>query len=120
MRTMDFGRPVRTPAVESRTTDERIADEARRRLCSSSHFHLREMTCDSNCRVLSISGRVPSYYLKQVIQSLLMGIDDVEQLVNDVDVVNVAGLSSVQGKRPREKATEAEQLAARTCRQRRA
>ena len=102
MRMMDFDRPALAPAVESRTTDERIADEriadeARRRLCRSSHFHLREMTCDSNCRVLSISGRVPSYYLKQVIQSLLMGIDDVEQLVNDVDVVNTAGLSSVQG-----------------------
>ena len=97
MRTMDFGRPALTPAVESRTTDERIADEARRRLCRSSHFHLREMTCDSNCGVLSVSGRVPSYYLKQVVQSSLTGIDGVEQIVNDVDVVNIAGLSSVQG-----------------------
>ena len=96
MRTMDFRRPALTPVVEARTTDEKIVDEARRRLCCSSHFHLRQMTCDSNCGVLSISGRVPSYYLKQVVQSLLMEIDGVEQLVNDIDVVNIAGLSSVQ------------------------
>ncbi len=101
MRGMDSDRPALAPAVEARTADEEIVDEARLRLARDSHFHRGEMiSIESDCGVLCVRGRVPSYYLKQVVQSLLMEIDGVEQLVNDIDVVNIAGLSSVQRKGP--------------------
>jgi hypothetical protein len=41
---------------------------------------------------------VPSYYMKQVLQTLLRGIEDVEQINNEVDVVSVTGLSSVRSR----------------------
>ena len=114
MRGTDSGHPALPPIAEAETTDERIMGEARLRLCCSSHYRLREMACVSNCGVLVVRGRVPSYYLKQVVQSLLTGIDGVERIVNDVDVVNIAGLSSVQGKRPCERTAEVEQPMSRT------
>lgn len=47
---------------------------------------------------LILSGRVPSFYLKQVLQELLRGIANVQQIENDVDVVCSNGLSSVRNK----------------------
>jgi hypothetical protein len=47
---------------------------------------------------LTLSGCVPTFYLKQVLQTLLRGIDDVESIHNDVDVVSAKGLSSVRPK----------------------
>ena len=117
MRETNSDRLALPAVVEARSADRHICEEAGRRLCSSSHYHLREMACTSECGVLTVCGRVPSYYLKQVIQSLLTGIDGVERIVNDVDVVNIKGLSSVQKKRPREEATESGQPASRTRRQ---
>jgi hypothetical protein len=37
-------------------------------------------------KVLVISGRVPSFYLKQVLQSELARLDGVERLVNRIEV----------------------------------
>lgn len=46
--------------------------------------------------VLTLSGQVPSFYLKQVLQTVLRRVENVERLVNDVDVVSSNGLSSVR------------------------
>ncbi|MFV2070844.1 MAG: BON domain-containing protein [Pirellulales bacterium] len=45
---------------------------------------------------LTISGRVPSFYLKQVVQELFRQLDGVERVDNRVDVVCPCGLSSVR------------------------
>jgi osmotically-inducible protein OsmY len=47
---------------------------------------------------LTLYGQVPSYYMKQVLQTLLRGIEEVEQINNEVDVVSVTGLSSVRSR----------------------
>lgn len=44
---------------------------------------------------LTLCGRVPSFYLKQMLQELLRDIEHVRQIENHVDVVNSNGLSSV-------------------------
>jgi hypothetical protein len=49
--------------------------------------------CDD---VLTIRGSVPSFYLKQMLQSLLKNLDGVRWIDNQVDVVSSAGLSSVR------------------------
>jgi hypothetical protein len=49
--------------------------------------------CDD---VLVIQGCVPTFYLKQVLQQALKGLDGVRHIDNRVDVVASDGLSSVR------------------------
>lgn len=46
--------------------------------------------------VLTIRGAVPSFYLKQVLQSALRELEGVKRVNNQVDVVSSHGLSSVK------------------------
>ena len=48
--------------------------------------------------ILTLEGRLPSFYLKQVLQTLLRGLDGVTRIVNRVDVASPTGLSSVRPK----------------------
>jgi hypothetical protein len=50
---------------------------------------------------LTLHGIVSSFYLKQVLQELMRGIDQVEQIANHVDVVNSTGMSSEPPSKPR-------------------
>jgi hypothetical protein len=43
-----------------------------------------------------VRGRVPSFYLKQVLQTILMRVEGVGVVDNQVDVVSCDGLSSVR------------------------
>ena len=43
---------------------------------------------------LTLRGCVPNFYLKQVLQELLHGIEQVKQITNSVDVVSSTGMSS--------------------------
>jgi hypothetical protein len=45
---------------------------------------------------LTLHGNVPSFYLKQVLQSILKDVPGIERIDNRVDVVSAAGLSSVR------------------------
>jgi len=45
---------------------------------------------------LIVLGAVPSFFLKQHLQEMLKGISGVARVENYVDVVSVAGLSSVR------------------------
>lgn len=47
-------------------------------------------------RVLTVRGSVPSFYLKQMLQTMLVGLDGVARVENLVDVVCSYGLSSVR------------------------
>jgi hypothetical protein len=44
--------------------------------------------------VLLLRGRVPTFYLKQMLQSWLKDLDGVSRIDNQVDVVSATGLSS--------------------------
>jgi hypothetical protein len=46
--------------------------------------------------VLTMRGRLASFYSKQVLQTLLHGLEGVQGIENRVDVVNPAGRSSVR------------------------
>ena len=45
--------------------------------------------------VLTLFGRVPTFHLKAILQSLLRGIEGVNRIDNQVSVVSATGLSSV-------------------------
>ena len=77
-----------------------IEDSARKCIsenCSYA-FSFREVTFHYSNGVLTMRGRLPSFYLKQVLQTLLRDLDGVNQINNEVDVVTSTGLSSVRAK----------------------
>ena len=63
---------------------EKTAEE---RLRHSEYFELRNISCDFQEEVLTIRGRVPSYHLKQLAQSLLCEIAGILKLNNQLEVV---------------------------------
>jgi len=66
----------------------------------ATHCHFRGRVDDfqfvQDDNVLIVRGRVPSFYLKQVLQTALMDVEGVRQIDNQVDVVCCYGLSSVR------------------------
>ena len=59
-------------------------------------FYFREIDIDFTDGVLMLRGRVPSFYLKQVLQAWLSSIEGVSRIDNQVDVTSATGLSSVR------------------------
>ena len=53
----------------------------------SPYFELRSVSCECHEGVLTLQGRVPSYYLKQLAQALLSELPGVAQIDNRVEVV---------------------------------
>lgn len=90
------GKQIRVDIPGDSTSDvlERVHD----RLSQSCHFsrHWREILCDFEDGVLTLKGRLPSFYLKQVLQSIVRDVPGIERVRNQVDVVSAAGLSSVR------------------------
>ena len=52
----------------------------------SPYFELHRVTCEFDRGVLTLRGRVPSYYLKQMAQALLDKLEGVSSLDNQLDV----------------------------------
>lgn len=85
-----------TPSEGSSTLATQVARQAKERLGSTSYHFLRFVDCRFQNGVLTLRGRVPSFYLKQVAQSVLTNIEGVDRIDNRVDVVSPRGLSSVR------------------------
>jgi hypothetical protein len=90
------------PVIERKFTANPLADDVVRRaydiLDASCQFHGR---CESFAIVhseglLTVAGCVPSYYLKQMLQELLKGVDGVRCVENHVDVIGIDELSSAR------------------------
>ena len=86
----------RKPAP-TRIMIERLARQELDRHC---HFrgHVDGFQFEHHDGVLTVRGRVPSFYLKQLLQTVLKRVDGVERINNQVDVVCSDGLSSVREK----------------------
>ena len=48
--------------------------------------------------VLTVRGRVPSFYLRRLVEKVLLRVDGVQSIDNQVDVVCCDGLSSVRNR----------------------
>jgi hypothetical protein len=59
-----------TPASEPRPKPEAVESVLHRMLSQSSYRALHEVRCDYSQGVLTLHGRVPSYYLKQLAQEM--------------------------------------------------
>ncbi|NOY42997.1 MAG: BON domain-containing protein [Planctomycetes bacterium] len=71
---------------------------ARDELSHHDHFryHSNSIAIESQDGRLVITGRLPSFYLKQVLQTVLRALPEVQQIDNRIDVVSCHGLSSTQ------------------------
>jgi hypothetical protein len=65
-----------------------VATQAVHALKKSSHPALRNLSVEGTEGSLIISGKVSSYYLKQLAQETIMSVREGMRLVNRVDVVN--------------------------------
>ena len=91
-----------TQLIDNSTTDlgpitrtvEQLAQEL---LARHSHFHGRAGVFEYECHgdVLIIRGSVPSFYLKQVLQTVLKDVEGVACIDNRVDVISSEGASRV-------------------------
>src|SRR5687767_11947289 len=65
--------PMHTKAISRGSEQKRKIETAiRSQLISSGHYALRKVSCKFEDNVLKLSGRVPTYYEKQLAQNLVM------------------------------------------------
>jgi len=64
-----------------------IASEARKRLLHQPHLSVQRIWCEYRGRTLFLHGQVPSFYLKQLAQTAVAGLDGVGQVVNEIEVI---------------------------------
>jgi osmotically-inducible protein OsmY len=66
---------------------ESPADVAARLLWDSSYHMVRQVNCSFHDGILTMEGRLPSFHLKQVAQTVVQGIDGVVRVENRIEVV---------------------------------
>ncbi|MDE2509291.1 MAG: BON domain-containing protein [Planctomycetota bacterium] len=84
----DSGCVVSAPSIPlvSNATNS-LRDVAVSRLSSCGYFALREVLCDEGDQgVLRLRGRLPSQYLRQVAQSVVLSLDGVRGVQNLIEV----------------------------------
>jgi hypothetical protein len=63
-----------------------VAIDLQEQLRNSPHWSVRQLVCYTSADCVILHGTVPSYYLKQVAQSLTMRIVGLGQIRNDIQV----------------------------------
>lgn len=85
----DVPSAVDLPREELMVSRSSIAESAERRLRESPYQFLKRVSCDFHEGVLTLRGRVPSFFLKQLAQAAVVGLEGVEEVVNRVEVVEL-------------------------------
>ncbi len=69
---------------------------ARHQLEQHPHFRgrLRCLSIEQRGKSLRLSGRLPTFYLKQLVQETLRHVPGVQRIYNEISVVSAAGMSS--------------------------
>ncbi len=68
-------------------SSESPADSAQGILQESPYYSLRQLECRFDDGVLTVCGRVPSFYLKQLAQTALRDVNGVTRIDNRIEVV---------------------------------
>ncbi len=63
-----------------------VAHSVTRLFRQSPYRRLGQLTCEHHEGVVIIRGRLPSFYLKQIAQTLASKVDGVEEIINKTDV----------------------------------
>jgi hypothetical protein len=81
--------PVPASPVASAARRLSLREQAECRLRSNAYLALRNVCCDDQDGVLILHGCVPSYYLKQVAQTVVSQVEGVQAIVNNIAVIAV-------------------------------
>jgi len=73
--------------AESRSKPRAIVETARRRLRECPHLTMQRVWCELQEGRLFLRGQVPSFYLKQLAQTAVVGLEGVGQVVNEIEVI---------------------------------
>lgn len=76
--------------MEQNVRSFEIAEIAEARLCASSHQALRNVFCKCDDGVLVLRGRLNSFFHTQLAQETVAGIEGVERVVNQIEVMRRA------------------------------
>jgi hypothetical protein len=76
--------------TEQETLQASTKDLAERCLRSNPYLALKSVSCDYLDGVLFLRGRLPTYYLKQLAQEVVGGLEGVERIDNQIQVVTPA------------------------------
>lgn len=75
-----------------------LSDLARQQLEHHPHFRSRvsDVYIEHRGRTLILTGRLPTFYLKQLVQEAVRHVPGVQYIRNMIDVVSADGVSSVR------------------------
>jgi osmotically-inducible protein OsmY len=65
----------------------RIVAEAKIRLLEEPHLSVQRIWCEYDGQQLFLRGQVPSFYHKQLAQVAVAGLDGVDRVVNEIEVL---------------------------------
>ena len=80
------GRPQESTVGALELGDRQIAEAAADCLRTSPYFPLRIVRCECNHGVLTLAGRVPSFYHRQMAHAHVRSIAGVSQIVDELQV----------------------------------
>ncbi len=66
---------------------DQIVATAKDRIRHHAHLSVQRIWCDFSGRQLYLRGQVPSFYLKQLAQTAVSGMEGVSQVVNEIEVL---------------------------------
>jgi hypothetical protein len=86
------------PLASSREGTD-LSSLARGHLEQHPHFRgrLTGLRIEHRGKTLFLSGRLPTFYLKQLVQEAVRYLPGIQHVRNEIDVVNPTGVSSVRG-----------------------
>lgn len=81
------------PETGMQDLQTRIIELVERCLHRNPYLAMRHVSCDYHDGVLILRGCLPTYYLKQLAQQVVVGLQGVERIDNQIQVVTPAVLS---------------------------
>ena len=79
-------KPHRIPLPSLRVSDENIEREVYARLAVCPYLPIRQLDCECENGIVRLLGQVPTFYLKQVAQTLVRSVTGMQHLSNLVEV----------------------------------
>jgi osmotically-inducible protein OsmY len=76
--------------TETRSKAASLVDRVQRQLIQSPYLAVRRVSVEERQGVLTLSGRVSNFYLKQMAQAAAATVEGVTSIVNRIDVVEPA------------------------------
>jgi len=73
--------------LESTASTSDTAHVAKQRIHRQPHLAFHRIWCEYDGGRLFLRGQVPNFYHKQLAQEAIVGMDGVDQVINDIEVI---------------------------------